>query len=594
MSKILATGFTNVKGLPIPAEEVERGQDFVKWGKKNDYPFYLVEMFQGSAWHQGILKTKTYYIAGGGIEVVSGQLEEFLENKYSDFNIEEVLKKCAFDFELFDAYAIAGTWNKEGTRVVRWEHINVDDVRMNIDESMYYLSDDWCARKQSKEKTNFREIPPLDKKKKQGKFLIYYKSPSKKMKGELGLYPKPTYLGALTAINTDVLISKYHLHEIQNGFKGGTIVNMANGIPETEEEARAIRDNIKGTSTNIEDSNQVIITFSNGQDDAPTILPLNGNDLADRYNMTEQSVQQNILVGHSATNPLLFGIKTEGQLGGATELLESYEIFKSLYVNSRQESLEWGLNLMVELSGQVGELKLKDAKPIQIEETPVQATPEDAALSQIKEGFRDAQKDLKVFAEYGRSKEGFKVVKSVSVSSEFTSKDVEKMEKELVMMFDTIGEVITNLTDLDKNVLSLLKSGQDGSSITKALDVPLKDVAESINKLTDLNLLIDGKTSDIGESVLDRGEVDIEQYEVVYSYEKRPGIKGDEKLPTTRDFCATLLEFNKFYTRQEIDTISSRINRDVWRYRGGFYHNPDTNRTTPWCRHEWRQTLVRK
>jgi hypothetical protein len=48
------------------------------------------------------------------------------------------------------------------------------------------------------------------------------------------------------------------------------------------------------------------------------------------------------------------------------------------------------------------------------------------------------------------------------------------------------------------------------------------------------------------------------------------------------------------YLRSEIDQITARIGRDVWRYRGGFYHNPKTNRTTPWCRHEWVQSLVLK
>ena len=228
-NKIIATGFSSSKGLPEPCEKPQRGQDYLSWGDKNDYPFYLIDMYNGSAWHQGIINTKTYYIAGGGIEIVSGQLQDLVDNKYSDFNLEDVIKRCAFDYELFNGFCVAGTWNKEGTRVVRWEHINLDDVRMNEDESMYYMSDDWSARKQSPEKTNFREIAPLSMKNKSGKFLIYYKDATKKSKGEMGLYPKPTYKGGLTAINTDYLISRYHLHEIQNGFKIGTLINMANG-----------------------------------------------------------------------------------------------------------------------------------------------------------------------------------------------------------------------------------------------------------------------------------------------------------------------------------------------------------------------------
>lgn len=583
---ITSTGFNSNHALPKPIEAVERGQDYVKWGSKNDYPFFLIDMYGGSAWHQGILKTKTYYIAGGGIEVVSGQLEELIENKYSDFRLDEVMKKCAFDFEMFDAFAVCGTWNKEGTRVVRWEHIDIDDIRMNEDESMYYLSDDWSARKQTPEKTNFREIAPLNMMRKSGKFLIYYKSASKKSKGELGLYPKPNYSGGLTAINTDYLISRYHLFEISNGFKGGTLINLANGQPQTREEADAIRDQIKGDTVSVEDANEVIITFSDGNENAPSVLSLNGNDLADRYNLTEKAVQQNILVAHSATNPLLFGIKTEGQLGGTTELLESYEIFKSLYVQARQECLEYVMNKMVKLSGLQGELRLKEAKPVQVQETPSQV--------ETSEQFRSAEKDLKVFAEYGADKKNFTVVRSISVSNDFTSADVAKMEQNnFGMMFDAIGDIIAGLSDLDKNVLSMLIDGEDGGAISSALDAPLSDVAKSIDKLTNLNLLVDGRTTEIGQVIIDREDIDIEQYEVRYSYEVKPGL-GAEKIPTTRPFCETLIDLNKMYLRSEIDLISGRIGRDVWKYRGGFYHNPKTQRTTPYCRHEWKQSLVRK
>lgn len=662
-NKITATGFSSNKGLPAPEEKAVRGQEYTSWGSKNDYPFFLIDMFNGSAWHQGILNTKTYYIAGGGIEIVSGELQPFLDNQYSDFNMDEVIKACAFDYELFNAFAVIGTWNKEGTRVVRWEHVNIDDVRMNEDESMYFLSDDWTARKQSPEKTNFREIAPLNMKNKSGRFIIYYKNATKKSKGELGLYPKPTYNGGLTAINTDYLISRYHLHEIQNGFKIGTLINLANGQPQTQEEAEAIKDSIKGRAQSVEDANEVVITFSDGAENAPTVMSLSGNDLADRYNMTEKAVQQNILVCHSAINPLLFGIKTEGQLGGATELLESYEIFKSLYVQARQESLEWLLHKMAELSGYVGEMKLRESKPIMEEDGTVSVQPVGDSVGEADEvaaeegdvagtalngaqissmvaiveavglgtltaeaavqvilasfpliqedqarkivgldsspsmqgnQFRSAEKDLKVFAKYGADRSEFKVVKSISVPNDFGADDVSKMEaNNFGMMFDQIGDILINLTDLDKNVLALLRSGEDGASIAGALDEPLMDVAKALDKLTRLNLLVDGTTSDLGESVLDRGEVEIDQYEVRYSYEVKPGL-GSAVIPTTRDFCKELISMDRMYLREEIQTISNAIGRDVWKYRGGFYNNPTTGRTTPWCRHEWRQHLVRK
>ncbi len=583
-NKIIATGFSNSKKLPEAKETFDKKLGFQKWGLDNQYPFYLVDLYNGSAWHQGIVKTKTYYIAGGGLETVSGQLDEFLKNQYSDYTISEMMKKVAFDFELFDGFCVVGSWNRDGSKVVRWEHFDIDRVRTNIDQSVYFFSDDWSARKQTKEGTNYRQILPLDMEKKEGKFVIYYKSPAKQTKGDMGTYPKPSYIGGITDINADLLISKYHYYEISNGFKVGTLINFASGQPETDEEAEAIRDEVKGTSTNIEDVNEVIITFSDGNENAPSVLSLNGNDLADRYNLTEKSIQQNILVAHSATNPMLFGIKTEGQLGGATELLESFEIFKSIYVNGRQESLLWVLDKMIELSGEVGEVAFIEATPMSVkkEESPVQMINE----------FRSDEKDLKVFKKFGQSKDEFKVVKSISVSNDFGSKQVAQFEADnFSTFFDKIDDIRNDLSDLDKNVLSMLKSGEDAPEISKAVESPIKDIAKSMEKLGELNLIVKGETSKLGEQVLEGLDVEIEQFEIRYSYEVKPGI-GPDKIPGTRQFCRTLIDINRMYLRSEIDTITNAIGRDVWRYRGGFWNNGTA--TTPWCRHEWRQHLVIK
>ena len=112
MNKLESMSFR--KDFVLPIEEQDRMLGFIKWGKKNDYPYFLVDLFNGSAWHQGIIKNKTYYIAGGGLEVVSGELSRFLENAYTDFTMDEIVEQLAFDYELFGAFAVKGTWNKEG------------------------------------------------------------------------------------------------------------------------------------------------------------------------------------------------------------------------------------------------------------------------------------------------------------------------------------------------------------------------------------------------------------------------------------------------------------------------------------------------
>jgi hypothetical protein len=44
----------------------------------------------------------------------------------------------------------------------------------------------------------------------------------------------------------------------------------------------------------------------------------------------------------------------------------------------------------------------------------------------------------------------------------------------------------------------------------------------------------------------------------------------------------------KVWTRQAIENITNELGQDAWVYRGGYYTNPDTGETDPFCRHVYR------
>lgn len=649
------TSLTFKKDYIKPDEEKDRMLGFIKWGKKNDYPYFLIDLYNGSAWHQGIIKNKTYYIAGGGLEVVSGNMQPFIENKYAEFDMNEIAEMLCHDYEMFGGFCAIGTWNRDGSRVAVWEHIDLDSVRVDESERMYYISDDWTAMQQSAEKTNLRAIPALDPNNKTGKFIIYYKDPVKKTKKEKGVYPKPPYYGGITAIQTDVDISRFHMHEIANSFKGGTMISFTDGYPQTQEEAENIKAQVKGRSQSVEDAGEIVITFSDTKDKAPIVQSLNGNDLDKRYETTENSVQQNILVAHSVVAPSLFGVAPAGSFNAA-ETGDLYEIFKKTYVESRQKRLEWMINYMAELSGFVGKLKLKDVAPIGTEQ-PVAEAPATAGdipsnetqvdvaksalngaqiaslidvVAKIKEGLLSSESALSIvlasfptideaqarrivglqpsgaqqmssckhqesfsddeigyFAQYGTPSHEFKVLASYPIAWDTPSEEVFTKQEQI---FATIGEIKVGLKDIDKNVLSLIQKGEDGVAISQALNTTVEEVAKSLKRLTDWELVSKMEITETGTTLIEEVEVPAERFEVVYTYREIPGIPP--LMTQSRAFCQRLIGLNRKYTREEINTISMRVDRDVWRYRGGWYHNPDTGANTPWCRHEWVQQLV--
>ena len=81
------------------------------------------------------------------------------------------------------------------------------------------------------------------------------------------------------------------------------------------------------------------MNFSDGKDRGSDVVSLSGNDLDKRYIELKKDVRQEIFVGHKVCSPILFGVKTEGQLGGRTEIAEAYELFQNTYVSKKLLSL---------------------------------------------------------------------------------------------------------------------------------------------------------------------------------------------------------------------------------------------------------------
>jgi hypothetical protein len=303
---------------------------------------------------------------------------------------------------------------------------------------------------------------------------------------------------------------------------------------------------------------------------------------------------------------------------------------------------------MVQLSGAIGKLKLVDVRPIVVA-GPVTATPVDTALStdanqslsksqisalmDIVERVKSdslssdsalhivmasfptideaqARKivglptttlsscdhkhefsadEITIFSEYGVDSSEYKVLKTNIIEWDTPSDEVFSKEQ---MMFATIGEVKATISALEKSILSMLIAGEDASSIATATGASVEEIAKSTERLIDFELLVDGEVSDLGKQLLDEAPAPIDQFMVVYTYKERPGVP--RVLTKSRDFCLRLLSLNRLYTRDEINNISSRVDRNVWNYRGGWYTNPQTQVSTPYCRHIWVQQLVIK
>ena len=605
--------------LPLPTEKVD-AKGKVKWGVDNLYPQFLNGLYYDNPIHQGIIDQKTKFITAGGITVTDATAEE---NGKSAFTLTEIVEMLAKDNEIANAFAIH--WKKD-VLTGKWYALPLDYELVRCLEGLNYfeVSDDWSKTSQTAEKTGYKKLKNIKNVTDEDLECIQYnieRPKQRKIEKSKDLtanyYPAPPYSGAITSIMAGIEMDFFTFSEVINGYKGGSVIALNDGVPESPQEEDKIIKRIKEDATDRDKQGGMTILFSDGKDRAPEIHQLNGNDLDKRYIESNKEILKKIMIAHGVISPALFGVLSESMFGSKEEMEIAYKLFQENYARARQntiaEALNWAweklnktqlgltfndyilsldqnvaetnvvssaLNGMSDLlaskvltSLTVNEIRsLAKLAPVANGDTIPSATPA---------GFKAVDPIIDAFSKVGTDRD------SVNIISSREYNDYEDNEDEFKREFLS-NRFAVALTDDDRNILQMIKAGESYDAISKAIGKGGAYLSKRLFVLKD-NGYVDGwNITDKGQSAA----AVIAELEVVYSYEERPNAPDLVAGGSSRPFCSALLSMNKVYTRLEIDAISAQVDRDVWRYRGGWYHNPDTEVNTPSCRHQWKQNII--
>lgn len=322
----------------VPEMIAVTSSDWVLYGKDDNYPNYLINLFNRSAKHNALLTGKGNYIFGNGLKSKSGVNTAWLEKANEDGDWQRLAKKIILDFEIFNGFYLEIIWNKLGSGFASVKHIPFHHVRASVGKDKYYYSpqmgNTWNAE-------GVIEYKPFNPNKPRGKQLFAFSA----YRAGAEQYPLPDYIGAIASIATDIEIANFHLNNIKNQFWGGKLISLNNGVPQVEGQGD-VEKRIKKKFTGSDNAGGVVIEFAPDNTHSATISDLTASDLDKQFIQLRQDVTQEIFTGHKITSPLLFGIKTEGQLGGNTELQTAYGIFKSTYIKIRAAEICEAINYL--------------------------------------------------------------------------------------------------------------------------------------------------------------------------------------------------------------------------------------------------------
>jgi len=360
--------FTQWLGIEhkVPVMLENRSGKYITYGFANEYPYYLLDNYRRSSKHNAIVNGKVNYIMGGGWQAgddltveQQARFIKFFDGLSSTEDLNDITEKLVLDLEIFNGFAVAVTWSKLGT-IAKMEHVPFEKIRVDKEDKMFQVAD-WYNDDMMQlfpKVGDIEKIPAFDPENRLGKQLFYYRVYAAGVKH----YPLPEYIGGNAWIEADVQVANFHNNNLRNNFWGGYLINFNNGIP-TPEEQGDIERQIKRKFSGTDNAGRFVVTFNDDAAKAPTLEPLTPSDMDKQFEILNKAIQQEIFIAHRVTNPMLFGVKTEGQLGGRNELVEAYELFKATYVNDRVRKVERMINYLGSFNGVEG-MELIPVEPI--------------------------------------------------------------------------------------------------------------------------------------------------------------------------------------------------------------------------------------
>jgi hypothetical protein len=536
------------------------GADWIGYGDgeyKNNYPQYIIDLYNNSATNSAIINATASMIAGEDFIVEDSDnleqyvaLKKFLAAVNGTESAHELFVKLSFDLKLQGAYAINVIWSKDKTKIAELHHVPVEQVRIGVPNEdgkvpCYYLSTDWTQyRKKEYAPKHIAPFNMMDRS--EGSQLLYSGLYSPAME----LYHTPDYVASTNWIQIDNLTSDFHLNNITNGFSGSYFINFANGVP-TREERVQIERQIAKKFTGSNNAGKFVLTFSDDANSKPEIIPIQVSDADKQYTVLNELCVQNIMIGHRVTSPMLLGVKTEGQLGGRNELLQAYELYMNSVVKPFQNQLLKTFKKLLAVNGVTIPLSIKDVKPLNSmfdADTLKEVLTQDEIREEL--GYEPLEKNEEAVAEEQNLAEYTELDKCIMEFGE--DEDLENWQ--LIDEDDAEGE--HEDFDFEYN-LEKLELATTGRAIPNA------------------------KSEQDGQSQQEHKS----KFRVRYVYTEDKGLTRSSG--QQREFCTKMMSAGKVYRKEDIIRMGSRgvnkgwglngaDNYSIWKFKGGGN-----------CHHKW-------
>jgi hypothetical protein len=333
-----STSFSAITREDTPEVAVKKGRfPYVEYGENNMFPDRLRELYLASPINNSIISKKAMMATGNGFEMV--------ENSSLQNSIFENKDSISLDYVAYGAYAMEVFFSHDFSKIVKIKRIDAGNVRSGYIEQgkirEYYYKKDWLDRNEEEV-----IIPALDFSNKEShRQLLYVKNDTLGME----YYGLPKWYAAHEWIKIDDSFSNHFVNELENGFSPSIMIQFM--AEPTEDKKRMLMKQLNESYTGSK-GNKIMALFSKNKDLTTQITPINKGQVDSQWKAINDQAISQIMTAHGVTSPMLFGIKTTGQLGGSTELETAYKIFLNTEIKPIQKKMESTYKILLSYNGE--------------------------------------------------------------------------------------------------------------------------------------------------------------------------------------------------------------------------------------------------
>jgi hypothetical protein len=322
-------------------QEDKKETKFVKNGVDNLFPQHIIEMYNKSSVNAACINAIVEGIIGEGLTANDEMYIKRANSHGESWN--DLFAKAAMDYKLHGSFAYEIIYSNDRQRLEAY-HVDFSYLRAEEKDHKghipgYFISTKWDQK--ARFTNNIYEDQDVE-------YLPVY-NPEKALEEPRQIYvhkdyrpgqeyyPLPDYVAALRIIELDTSIDDFHTNNIKNGLAPSlSITTFTNG---SDDQLREIENQLNANYGGTNNAGSLIYMDVPDKEVAPVITPIPQNGADGYYTTINDLVLQKILTAHRITSPMLLGIKTEGQLGGRTELLDAHLLFLNLVIQPFQQQL---------------------------------------------------------------------------------------------------------------------------------------------------------------------------------------------------------------------------------------------------------------